>query len=102
VVLDVARSALGIVRDGVDHPLALELAENDVVRPADGVRDHVQAPSMRHPEDDLPRASGRGQLDRLVEHGNHRVEAFDRELLLAEERAPQVPLEALHLRETGE
>ena len=38
-----------------------------------------------------------GQLDRLVEHRHQRVEALDRELLLAQERLVQVALERLDL-----
>ena len=40
-----------------------------------------------------------GDPDRLVEHRHHRVEALERELLLAQEAAAQVELEALDLRE---
>ena len=40
--------------------------------------------------------------DRLVEHRDEHVEAFDRELLLAEERLAQVRLEPLHLGEPRE
>ena len=48
---------------------------------------------MRHPDHDLVRACICGELDRLVEHRHHRVEPFERELLLAEEGAAQVLLE---------
>ena len=44
----------------------------------------------------------RRELDRLVEHRDEHVEALERELLLTEERAPQVLLEALDLREAAE
>ena len=93
VVLDVARTALVVDDDCVDRPLALELAQDRLVRAADRVREHVQAPAVRHPDHDLVRAGIRRELDRLVEHRHHRVEALERELLLAQERAPQVLLE---------
>ena len=54
---------------------------------------------MGHPDHDLVRSTLGGELDRLVEHRDQRVEAFERELLLAEERPPEVLLEALDLRE---
>ena len=99
VVLDVARAALVVDDDRVDRPLALELAQDRLVRAADRVHEHVQAAAVRHPDHDLVRAGVRGELDRLVEHRHHRVEALERELLLAEERAAQVLLEALGPRE---
>src|SRR5581483_12042523 len=55
VVLDVAAAALLADDDCVDRPLALELAEDDVVRPADDMREHVEPPAVRHADDDLVR-----------------------------------------------
>ena len=93
VVLDVAgRSLLG--DDGLDRALAFELAEDFLVGASDDVREHVQASAMGHSDDDLVRSRLHAELDRLVEHGHHHVETFDRELLLAEELALQVMLEA--------
>ena len=95
VVLDVAGASL-VVRDhGVDRPLAFELAQNRLVGEADRVHEDVEAAAMRHPDHDLVGTGPGGDLDRLVEHRHHRVEAFDRELLLAEERAAEVLLERL-------
>ena len=95
MVLDVARAALVVDDDRVDRALALELAQDRLVRAADRVDEHVQAPAVRHPDHDLVSAGIRRELDRLVEHRHHRVEALERELLLAEERAAQVLLEPL-------
>ena len=97
MVLHVAGAALG--RGGVDGErlLALELGEDRLVGAADGVREHVQAAAVGHAEHDLARARGRGELDRLVEHRHERVEALDRELLLAQEGLVQVALERLDL-----
>ena len=53
---------------------------------------------MRHAEHDPVRAALGGELDGLVEQGHERVEALDRELLLAEERALEVALEDLRPR----
>src|SRR5439155_524259 len=57
VVLDVARTALGIRSDGLDRPLALELAEDRLVGAADHVREHVQASAVSHADHDLVRAT---------------------------------------------
>ena len=102
VVLHVTRAFLGVVRDGVDDALALELPKNLVVRTAEGVGEHVQAAPVGHSDDHLVGPGCRGQLDRLVEHRNHRVEALDRELLLPDERPAEVPLEPLDLGEPPE
>ena len=102
VVLDVTCAALVVDDDRVDRPLALELAQDRLVRTADRVHEHVQAPAVRHPDHDLVGAGVRRQLDRLVEHRHHRVETLERELLLAEERAAQVLLEPLGVGERPE
>ena len=85
VILDVPRPLFRVVRHRVDHPLALELAQDLVVRPADRVREHVEAAAVSHPDHDLFGARRGRQLDRLVEHRHHRVEPLDRELLLPDE-----------------
>ena len=102
VVLDIARSALRIGDEGVDGALALELAQDRGVRAADRVREHVEPPAMCDPDHDLVRAPGGSKLDREVQHRDERVEALDGELLLPDERAPQVRLEGLDLRESEE
>ena len=99
VVLDVTGPALRVGGDGIDRPLALELAQDLVVRAPHHVGQHVEAAAVGHADDDLADAVGGGEVDRLVEHGHQQVEAFERELLLAEERAPQERLEALDLGE---
>jgi len=66
------------------------------------MREDVEPAAMGHSEDDLVGAVGRGELDRLVEHRDHHVEALDGELLLPEEGAPQVALHAPHLAEAAE
>ena len=99
VVLDVAARAFRRRCDRLDRPLALELAENLRVRPPDDVREDVEPTAMRHADHDLVRAGLGPELDRLVEHRNHHVEPLDRELLLPEERALEVVLEALDLRQ---
>ncbi len=54
---------------------------------------------MGDPDQHLVRAGLGSELDGLVEHRHEHVEAFDRELLLADERAPEIRLEGLDLRE---
>ena len=102
VVLDVARAALGIGRDGVERPLALELAQDVLVRHSDRVREDVQPAAVRHAHHDLVRPRLGRELDRLVEHRDHHVEPFERELLLAEEALAQEPLHPVDLAEPAE
>ena len=68
VVLDVARAAFRGADDRVDRPLALELAQDLLVRLADRVREDAQPPTVRHPDHDLVGASFGSELDRLVQH----------------------------------
>ncbi len=102
VVLHVAAAALGVDHQGVVGALALELAQHGLVRTPDRVDERVQPAAVGHPDHDLVRAARRGQLDRLVEHRHEHVEAFQRELLLPQERPPEVVLEAFHLAEAAQ
>ena len=97
MILDVARPALRVGDQGVERSLAFEFAQDRRVRASDGMGQHVETPSMGDTDHDLVGAAGGGQLDRLVEHRHERVEPFDRELLLPDERAPQKRLEGLDL-----
>ena len=63
------------------------------------MHEHVEAAAVRHSDHDLVGARAGGDFDRLVEHRHHRVEALERELLLPEERAAKVMLEAFHASE---
>ena len=102
MVLHVAAAALGVDDERVVGALALELAQHGLVRAADGVDEGVQPAAVGHAEHDLVGAALGSELDRLVEHRHERVEPLERELLLAEERAPQVLLEPLDLRQAAE
>src|SRR4051812_3645753 len=102
VVLDIAASSLLARDDSLDRALAFELTQDRLVRPPDDVREDVQPAAMRHPQHDLVSAVPRSELDRLVEHRNHHVETFDGELLLPEERAPQVALHPFDLAQAPE
>jgi hypothetical protein len=88
--------------DGVDGPLALELPEDVLVGHPDRVGEHVQPAAVRHAHHDVVRAGFCGELDRLVEHRDHHVEALERELLLPEEPLAQEPLHSLDLAEPAE
>ena len=57
----------------------------------------LSRPRWAIPIDDLVRAMLGSDLDRLVEHRHHDVETFDRELLLPQECALEVVLEAFDL-----
>jgi len=59
------------------------------------VGQHVQPAAVRHTQHHPPGPARTGELDRLVEHRHQRVEAFDREALLAEIRLVQKALERL-------
>ncbi len=54
---------------------------------------------MGHTEKDLSSTVRRGQLDCLVQHRDHGVQAFDRELLLPQVRPAEIALEAFDLGE---
>ena len=97
VVLHVAGAALRDRGDGLERRGALELGEDRLVGPAEVVREHVEPAAVRHADDDLLRAVGGGELDRLVEHRDRHVEALDRELLLAEVRLVHEALEGVDL-----
>ena len=102
VVLDVAGAADRQALDDVVAGAALELGHDRRVVAAQHVREHVQPPAVRHADDGLGDAGLRCQHDHLVEHQHHDVEALDRELLLAEERAVQVVLERLDAQQAVE
>ena len=74
---------------------ALELLQDGFVRYVDHMGQHVEAATVRHPDDCLARAVCRGELDREVEHRHRHVETFDREPLLAEVRLVQEALERI-------
>ncbi len=102
VVLDVAAASLLARDDGLDRPLALELAQDRLVRPPHDMGEDVEPAAVRHAEHDFVGPAPRGELDRLVEHRDHHVEALDGELLLPEERAPQVALHPFDLAQAPE
>ena len=102
VVLHIAATALLADDDSLDRPLALELAQDHLVRASDDMGEHVEAAAVSHPDHDLVRTRVGAELDRLVEHRDHDVESFDRELLLPEEGAAQVALHTLDLAEPSE
>ncbi len=95
VILDVTRAAFGIGDERVDRALTLELAQNRGIRAADDVGQHVEPAAVRDPDEHLVRSTRGGQRDCFVEHRHEHVEPLDRELLLTDERAPQVRLEGL-------
>ncbi len=102
VVLHVAGAALGVRADRLEHPLALELAQDRLVRAADDVREHVETAAVRHADHGLVRTALGGEPDRLVEHRHEHVEPLDRKLLLPEERLAQICLEPADLGQAGQ
>ena len=99
MVFHVARATFGIDEERVDRALPLELAQDRLIRPSHRVDEGVEAAAVGHADHDLVGAAGRRELDRLVQHRHERLEAFERELLLPQERPSQVLLEPLGLRE---
>ena len=97
VVLDVARA-----EGAVDQRVVLELGEDRVERLAQRVREHVEAPAVRHPDHDLAAAVRRGVLDDRVEQRDQRFRAFEREALLSDELGVEEALEELRRRDVLE
>ena len=87
VVLDVAGSTLRNFGYGLDYLNgrgSLELAKDCLVWAAEVVGQHVEAATVSHSDHYFSRARAGRKLNRLVDHRHGHVEAFDRELLLAE------------------
>ena len=57
VVLHVTGAALGRELARFDVPAALELGEDRLVRPADGMRQHVEPAAVRHADHHIARAA---------------------------------------------
>ncbi len=98
MVLDVAR-ALDVVGRG---RAALELVEDDVVRLAHDLGEHVQPAAMRHAEHDLLHAELAAALDDLLERRDQRLGAVEAEALGAGILDVEEPLETLGLGELVE
>ena len=96
VVLHVARVAVGVGR-GVP---TLELLEQSAIRLSHHMRQHVEPAAVRHANHDHLRAGAHAARDRLVEHRNEGIEAFDREPLHVDVSAAEETLEAIDLGET--
>ena len=94
VVLDVAGAL-----DGPRVDVALELAEDLGVALAHDVGQHVQPAAVRHADADLFEAVVGGLLTDLVEQGDGRLAALEREPLLTDELGLQEGLEDLGLVE---
>ena len=105
MVLDVAGPTVRDRRDGL-HALerlrSLELGHDRFHGAPQVVGEDGEPPTVRHPEDDLVSPAAPGERHQLVDHGDHRVQALDREHLLTEVGALQVALELEHLDQAGE
>ncbi len=77
----------------------LELRQDLLVRLAEHVRHHVQAPAMRHGDERLPHAGFGRFANHFIEDGHEHVEPLDREPRLAGERSVQELLERLDVRQ---
>ncbi len=63
------------------------------------MREDIQPATVGHPDKDFSRALGRRLVDHHVQHGDHHVDALDREALLAGVGLVQEALEDLDLRQ---
>ena len=107
---DVRAFRLGVVLDVTGHVRAshqpifalLELDQDRFIGPVHHMRDHAEAAPVRHSHDDMSGAVVREQLQRLLQHDDHRVQAFDRKGLLPEEGPPQIAVHCLDLREPSQ
>ena len=75
--------------------LALELAEDLLVRLADDVGEHVQAAAVRHRHHDLFHAGVGRAVEEELEHRDQRLRAFEAEALLTQELRVQEAFERL-------
>ena len=93
----------GDVRPGCQPLLTLlELHQEGLVGAVDHMGDDAETAAVRHAHDHLTCAIVREQLQGLLQHHDHRVEAFDRESLLAEEGLAQVAVHGLDLGEASQ
>ena len=97
VILDVARA-----EGAVHQRIVFELGEDRLERLAQRVREHVEAPAVRHPDHDLAAAVRRSILDDRVEQRNQGLRAFEREALLPDEFGVQEALEQFRRRDVLE
>ena len=96
VVLDVAGAAVrdrGDCLDVFDPLAAFELGEDRFRRAPDVVGEDREAATVGHAEHDFAGTAADGERREFVDHGHDRVEAFDREHLLAEVGLLDEPLE---------
>ena len=98
MVFHIARPAEVFEERLVGHGV-LELAEDLLVALLHDVREHVQAPAVRHADEHVLDARHRRVGDQLVEDRHHGVEPLDRESRLAHEVLVEEPLERLDLRD---
>jgi hypothetical protein len=80
----------------------LELGEDLRIRLVEDVREHVQAPAVRHAEHCVANPLIGGAAEDLVQHRDEHVQAFHGEARLARERPVQEAFEDLDLREAIE
>ena len=80
----------------------LELGQDRLHRAAEVVGQHAQPAPVRHPDHDLLGAGPPAERHQLVDHRDHRVEALDREQLLAQVGLLEEALELEHLGEPRE
>jgi hypothetical protein len=81
---------------------SFEFRDDVAVRHAERVREHIEAPAMRHADGDFTRAGCGSAFDGEVEHGHHHVGALDREALRAEVCAMDELLQRLDFRQAAQ
>ncbi len=98
VILDVARSIDRVGRSRA----ALELVEDDAVRLAHHLAEHIEAPAVGHAERNLLEAELSATLDDLLKRRDHRLRAVEAEALGAGVFDVEKILEALRLHQLGQ
>ena len=101
VLVRVAHVVLHIAaaRRECGRPRLVELGEDLLQVLADDVREHIEAPAVRHAERELTDAERGARLEHAVEERNQRLAAFEAEALLADIAVREEVLEAVGLEE---
>ena len=98
VVFDVAGTGFGVGR----CVLALEFPEDRLVRLLENVREHVDAPAVRHRDANfLSTVFGNG-FNCRIEYRHHHVGALDREALITLINSAEETLETVDFRQPAE
>src|SRR5215469_7044054 len=80
----------------------LEFGEDRLRRLAEHVDEHIEAPAVRHADDDFLDSRQSAALDEIIEQRNERIAPFEGEAPLADVFRVQIALESLRARQLPE